>query len=96
MDKNRINIDLVRFAVSRAITCQCGSVLDTGRAVLVSRGDNVSVVCRPCWDKVKQGINVTVEVIDGRTGSETEWTGASKAEPVKSEADISGEQVELW
>jgi len=91
----RINIDLVRYAVSRAITCGCGSILDTGRAVLVSRGEKVSVICLPCWDQVKAGIPVTVEVIDGRTGSETKWTGASNAEPVKSEASITGTQLEL-
>jgi hypothetical protein len=90
-----VNIETVRYAVSRAITCECGQVLDTGRAVLVSRGENVAVICKPCWNRVKAGVQAAVEVIDGRTGSEYAWKGASKRKPHRSKASIEGQQLDL-
>lgn len=92
----RINIDLVRYAVGRAITCpRCHQVLDTGSAMLVERGDKVTVICKPCWGAIRHGLQATVTTTCGRTGTESEWTGASTAEPIKSEANIEGEQLPL-
>jgi len=93
----RINIDLVRFAVGRAIDCPtCTKILDVDSAVLLSKGDKVSVICRSCWQDLRAGISTEIEVIYGRTGTATTWTGASAVEPVPSKARIDGDQGDLF
>jgi len=95
----RINIDLVAYAVGRAITCKgCGNILDTPTAVLVEpvNHEGVTILCKPCWLKVQPRLNVTVTTTSGRTGWVSEFTPVSQAEPVKSEAHITGTQEELF
>lgn len=97
--KARINIDLVAYAVGRAITCKgCDGVLDTPNAVLVEpiNTSGVTILCKPCWVKVQPQLNVTVQTTSGRTGLVAEFAPISQAEPEKSEARIDGEQQELF
>jgi hypothetical protein len=97
--KARINQDLVGHAVGRAIFCpNCRQVLDVETSKLIERrkSGKLAVICSLCWDKIKASIPVEVEVTDGRTGSVTTWIGAPLSEPTVSEADISGEQEELF
>lgn len=95
----RINIDLVAFAVGRAITCSgCRKVLDVETAVLVqpTKHAGTTVCCSKCWSKARPLIGVEVEVTDGRTGSVTIHQPVSQVEPEQSEARIDGEQGELF
>lgn len=95
----RINIDLVAYAVGRAITCKgCGNVLDTPNAVLVEpiNTEGVTILCKPCWLKVQPQLKVTVTTTSGRTGWVSEFTPVSQAKPEQSEARIDGEQGELF
>jgi hypothetical protein len=51
-----MNRELLRYAVSRAMFCHCGSILDVRRAVLASYeydGQQVGqpfLMCGRCWD----------------------------------------------
>ena len=95
----RINIDLVAYAVGRAIFCKgCGRVLDTPTSVLVEpvNHEGVTILCKPCWVKVQPKLGVTVTTTSGRTGWVSEYAPVSQAEPEKSEARIDGTQEELF
>ncbi|MBG6067852.1 hypothetical protein [Micromonospora ureilytica] len=61
----------LRFDVSRAITCRCGTLLDAPRAVAVEmNGRSMGVVCLPCWSGgIRRSVVATgadITVIDGR------------------------------
>lgn len=95
----RINIDLVAFAVGRAITCKgCGNVLDVSTSILVEpvKHEGLTILCKPCWVMVRPELGITVQTTSGRDGSQSIHEPVSQAKPEQSEARIDGEQEELF
>lgn len=46
-----INRNLLKHAVGRAITCQCGDILDATRAVLLTSPTQAWIGCVACWGR---------------------------------------------
>ncbi len=94
-----INKELVAAAAGRAIFCpKCGGVLDAPNAVLVEPVNHkgIAVFCKPCWVKAQPQILVAVTTTSGASGLTHTFHPVSHAEPVKSEAEITGTQEELF